>query len=53
MPLKKSSSRQAQGENISELVHSGYPQKQAIAISYDVKRKALDKAKKKLTKSSY
>jgi len=48
MPLKKSSSKQAQGENISELVHSGYPQKQAVAISFDVKRRALKKAGKKL-----
>lgn len=48
MPLKKSNSKKAQGENISELVHSGYPQKQAIAISFDVKRRALKHASKKL-----
>lgn len=39
MPLKQSGSESAQSENISRLVHEGYPQKQAVAISYDIKRK--------------
>ena len=39
MPLKQSGSHEAQGENISRLVKEGYPQKQAVAISFDVKRK--------------
>ena len=33
MPLKKGSSQKVVGSNISELVHSGRPQKQAIAIA--------------------
>lgn len=40
MPLDKSSSPEAQSKNIAELRHSGYPEKQAVAISYSVKREA-------------
>lgn len=40
MPLDKSKSSEAQSRNIAELRHSGYPEKQAIAISYSVKRDA-------------
>ena len=32
-PLKKGSSKKAISSNISELVHSGRPQRQAIAIA--------------------
>jgi hypothetical protein len=39
MPLKQSGSEKAQSENISRLVHEGYPQEQAVAISYDIRRK--------------
>ena len=40
MPLIKSTSKKAQNKNIAELVNSGYPEKQAVAISYSEKRKA-------------
>ena len=33
MPLKSGSSKKTIGSNISELMHSGRPQKQAIAIA--------------------
>lgn len=44
MPLKSGSSRSAISSNISELMHSDYPQKQAIAIAYS---KAGKKKKRK------
>ena len=34
MPLQKGKSDKVVSANISELVHSGRPQKQAIAIAY-------------------
>lgn len=40
MPLTKGSSQKAVSSNISELMHSGRPQKQAIAIALDVARRA-------------
>jgi hypothetical protein len=39
MPLKKGRSKKAFQANIRELVRSGRPVKQAVAIAYDVKRK--------------
>lgn len=47
MPLKPGSSNKVIGENISELRHSGYPQKQAIAIAESEARKGLAAPKKK------
>jgi hypothetical protein len=40
MPLVKSKSKKAFGENIKREMESGKPQKQAVAIAYSVARKA-------------
>lgn len=39
MPLIKSGSKKAISSNISEMMHSGYPQKQAIAAALDTARR--------------
>ena len=49
MPLKKGRSRKVVSENISELMHSGRPQKQSIAIAMSeagLSRKKRKKGKK-------
>jgi hypothetical protein len=40
MPLDKSGSKASVGKNIKELKESGRPQKQAVAIAMDTKRRA-------------
>lgn len=40
MPLKKSSSKKAFGQNVATEMRAGKPQKQAVAIAYSVKREA-------------
>jgi len=47
MPLKKGYSDKSVSANISELMKSGKPQKQSIAIALDAKREALKSWKKK------
>lgn len=47
MPLKKGSSKETVSENISELRHSGYPQKQAIAIAMSEKRRSGKRGKRR------
>lgn len=46
MPLKKGSSKKVVSENISELVHSGRPQKQAVAIALSESRRYRKRKKK-------
>jgi hypothetical protein len=46
MPLKSGTSQATVSKNISELRHSGYPQKQAIAIAMSQKRKSAAAKKK-------
>lgn len=46
MPLKKSTSKKAFKENVSEMVKAGHPVKQAVAAAYSVKRKAVSKKRK-------
>ncbi len=43
MPLKKGSSQNTVSSNISELIHSGRPQKQAVAIALNVARSVRPK----------
>lgn len=39
MPLNKSGTKAAFSDNVSELMHSGRPQKQAVAIAYSIQRR--------------
>ncbi len=48
MPLKKGSDEKTISSNIRELRHSGYPQKQAVAIAESEARRSTKKKKKGL-----
>lgn len=45
MPLKSGSSKETKSSNIAELISSGRPQKQAVAIAMDTARKNPTKGK--------
>jgi hypothetical protein len=45
MPLKKSTSKRAFNANVRAEVKAGKPVKQAVAIAYDVKRRARKRSK--------
>lgn len=42
MPLKEGNSKEVLSDNIRELIDSGYPQKQAIAIAYSESKKGFE-----------
>lgn len=46
MPLVKSKSEKAFAKNVKAEIKAGKPQAQAVAIAYQVKRKAATKKKK-------
>ena len=50
MPLIKSTSKKAFGENVKREMAAGKPQKQAVAIAYATKRQAGGKTSKGKTK---
>lgn len=47
MPLKKGKSKKVISENIREEIHSGKPQRQAVAIALNTARKSGAKISKK------
>ena len=50
MPLSKGKTSKSVSKNIETLVREGRPQKQAIAISLDIQKKAIKKSKGKKKK---
>ena len=50
MPLLKGTSKATISSNVGELVSSGYPTRQAVAIAYNKAGKGKKKGSKKKTK---
>lgn len=46
MPLRRGSNEKTMSYNIHELIRSGYPQKQAVAIAESEARKSSSKKRK-------
>jgi len=55
MPLIHSKSKEAFSKNVAELMHNDYPQKQAVAIAYSVKRHVTgdDKDENKIEREAH
>ena len=53
MPLIKSTSKKAVGENIRREMHAGKPHDQAIAIAMETQRRAKRKSRHSATKERY
>jgi hypothetical protein len=47
MPLNYGKSKSAFSENVSAEMHAGKPQKQALAIAYNVRRRGKPKKKRR------
>jgi len=45
MPLKQGSDKQTISSNIAELIRSGKPKDQAVAIAYNLRKRVKDKKK--------
>lgn len=53
MPLQKGSSRKTISNNISEMVDSGYPQKQAVAASLSEARRSRKGGDRKMARRGH
>jgi len=53
MPLKSGASEKSMSYNIHELIKSGYPQKQAVAIAESKARKSSPKKRKADAEKGY